>query len=689
MNQLIRQLRRWRLRERLVQLAWGGSRWLAVVLVVLGIACFADWLYDRYEDVPLALRLLATTGQIVLAFLLAYYLVVRSWVKAPALDDLAFRAEKAIAEFGHRLVTALQLNSAGARTDGMSPMLIAEVTREAGEMAGRHRLTDLIDYKPVRWAAAVVAPVLLVWGLFAAINPALAAILLQRQALLGGEIPRSVQLENITQDVWPTGSEVVIRYRVTGEFNPEMTGKVYVFPEGQPADDYPLTFEKNEADGSAAFVSKLPPSSTAFTFRARLADGRTRSLGRVDFEAPPQVKDVEGWQLLPSYLGGRTAMVGDKPITVPYERCQPNGEIVGALPESGIRVDATFNKPVVKAELIPIERGDANRDVDGKPQPPDELAPDGLSAGWTFATSPRMIGYRIELTDARGFTSPAPLRRGVRMLPDEPPKVMIYRESTRNPDATAFDGKGNPSLYEWDLSLAYRPTGVPGEGETGPIQVIYSAASELGIGKVNLAYRVIPRGFSSDVLPEELQRINHPSVDPSGLVYSRLPLSRYTADTKPLGKWIPELGLFERSFVGLSRFDRARVQIEFYPMPSPNPATEPGELEAGGRYYFQTSALRKPGDEGSNARLEIGDRVEIYVEVFDKYSVFLEGKKMPSRPAGYSQRAIVKEIASEDEVRAQIELRSDYERRLRYRRNEEERTIADDQREIFFPEKKP
>ena len=38
---------------------------------------------------------------------------------------------------------------------------------------------------------------------------------------------------------------------------------------------------------------------------------------------------------------------------MPYERFQPKGEVTGALPMSGIRVDAFFNKQVVKAGEIP------------------------------------------------------------------------------------------------------------------------------------------------------------------------------------------------------------------------------------------------------------------------------------------------------------------------------------------------
>lgn len=684
MNQLLRQLRAWRLRERLVRIAWGGARWVAVVAVVLAVACFADWLYDRRADVPFALRFLATAGQLVLAIGLAYLLLVRPWRNTPPLDELAFQAEKAIPEFDHRLVTALQLNRRGARTQGMSKAMIAEVTREAGEMSVRHRLTKLIDYTPVVWACAVVLPVILGWTVFAAVRPELAFVLLKRQALLNADIPRSVRLENVTPEVWPSGAEVEIRYRVSGEYTETMTGKVFVQPDDQPTDDYPLELEKHNLDGSATFRCKLPPSSIPFTFKARLGDGRTRSLSRVEFEPPPQVKEIEAWELLPSYLGSRSAEQDGKPVKVPYERFQPRGEVVNALPLSHIRVEAKFNKPVVKAVLVPIERGEGNREIDGKRFNPEDLAADGLSAEWVFPTSPKSIGYRIELTDHRGFTSQAPARRGIRMLPDEPPAVEFRRESTRNPDPAAFDGTGDPRVYEWDFPVRWATTGPNGEGETGPIQVIYTARSELGIGRVNLAYRVIPRGEQTENL--------HPRDDPNGRVYSRLPLTTYTADTKKVGKWVSDLGLFEWSFVRqmnpkrtyLLGPERGRVQVELYKVPSPNPATEPGELEAGGRYNFETNGLRKKSLDGSETKLEIGDTVELYVEVFDKYSKYLEDRKLPGRPAGYTREAKRKTIVSEEDAYLLIRQRDEAQKKLQ----DKLRDIADDQRNVFQPQKK-
>jgi hypothetical protein len=675
---LIHQLNAWRLRERLVRLAWGGSRWFAVVAIVLLVACFADYQLDKRGEVSFLLRAFVAASQVALAAGLGWFLLWKPWARTPKIDDLAFRAEKAIPEFDHRLVTALQLNRASAKTSGMSKALIAEVTREASEMASKHQLTKLIDWTPTVWAAGLAVPVLLVWLGFAAAFPAVT--LLQRQMLLPVDIPRSVQLENITPEIWPSGSEVELRFKVSGEWTETMTGRTLVAPDGQPADDYNIAFEKKNPDGTAVFLGKLPPSSNNFTFTARLADGRTRGdPGRVEFEPPPQVVDIEAVQLLPQYLGFREVEHSGKKVKASYERRYPNGEVVNALPESGIRVEAKFNKPVKDAVLIPIDRGEGNMEKDRGPIAADFIEADGRSAEWVFPTSAKSIGYRIELTDHRGFKSPSPARRGIRMFPDEPPYVEFKKESNRNPDPEEFDGKGDPRIYEWDFPVAHRP-GVPGEGDTGPIQVIWSARSELGIGRANIAYRVIPKGEQGENL--------HPRDDPAGRVYTRLPLSKTSADPSKVGKWVPDLGLFEKSFAGIGRSDprRRTTQVEFYTMPSSDPENVPNDLEAGGRYNFQTGGLRKKGIDGTESKLEVGDTVELYVEVFDKYAGFLEAKKSggPLRTAGYTREAKRKIVMNEEDAYLLIKQRDETQKKLQ----DKLRDLADDQRGVFNPKKK-
>src|SRR5439155_18102002 len=129
--------------------------------------------------------------------------------------------------------------------------------------------------------------------------------------------------------------------------------------------------------------------SINFTFKARLQDGRTRTPGAVAFEPPPQVTDLEARVVLPEYLGKR-------PDGQRYARPQPRGEVTEALLGSDLLIEGQFNKPVVEAWLVPIERGPGVREVDRPRLPAALIADDGLAAGWRVPTSPRLIGYRIE-----------------------------------------------------------------------------------------------------------------------------------------------------------------------------------------------------------------------------------------------------------------------------------------------------
>ncbi|MBA4188184.1 MAG: hypothetical protein C0467_09220 [Planctomycetaceae bacterium] len=732
MNSVLRQLRQWRLREQAITLAWGGARWFAILAVVLAFACALDWTIDRYSGsaswrkalratrvlapsdplaighTPFGVRFLMTAGQLALAGALGYYFILRPWKRTPPIDDLAVRAEKAYPEFDHRLVTAIQLNRPTADTRGMSPALIADVTREAGEIASKHNLLTLINYNHLKWALVALLPVLMLWGTFAAVNAPLAVILVKRQALLKVEIPRDIKLENRTPEVYPTGAEVTVRYAVSGTYSPDSVGTLVVVPEGQPAEFYELTNEKN-ADGAGTefFSVKLPPSSLDFSFQARLEAGRTEEASKVRFEAPPQLaKDdpnrppLTAEQVLPAYLGSQ-------PDGQPFYRRNDGwtrGEVVDALPRSTIIVEALFNKPVSQAQLVPIVReGLQEREL--PPISPAEMGKDKQSASFVVPTAARMIGYRIDLKDSYGFPNPTPIRRNVRMWEDRPPNVEFKPESLRNPNPEAFDGQGNPKDYEFDMALA--PDGV--------VMVIFNARSEVGLRAANIRFRVIPKGVQFDLYPEEYKAIQHPRDDPNLIVYDRLPLTRFNLPKNAdLGPFVSDLGLFTDSFTRtvelfsfsflvdvVPRMNRNRVNVQFYPFPSRNPREDPSDLEAGGRYNFEISGLEKKLPEVlpdgktilKRAKLEVGDTVEVYVEVFDKLPVVdakgkpilgEDGRPLPPRPAGYTREAKRKIVVTEADAGLALLARDEARTKLRDKVDQ----LAKDQFEVFKPKKK-
>lgn len=216
------------------------------------------------------------------------------------------------------------------------------------------------------------------------------------------------------------------------------------------------------------------------------------------------------------------------------------------------------------------------------------------------------------------------------------PTVVFKKESMRHPDPTDFLGQGDPAIYEWDdMPLCL----------TGLILVIYHAKSDREIRSANLRYRVIAKGIAPEKYPEEYRKIQHPQADPKAIVFAKLPLKRFEGDPKKLGKFVPDLGLFEKSWEGLDGEkigERDKANVELYVFP--------GGKEAGGRINFEIAALQKAVPNGTGgtktAKLEVGDIVELYVEVFNDGK---DGTPDPIRSAGYT-KAKQKVIVTQEEA---------------------------------------
>src|SRR5262249_14118163 len=156
---------------------------------------------------------------------------------------------------------------------------------------------------------------------------------------------------NVTEPVWANGSEVLVRFEVTVDGDDDATtGTLTYTPDGQPSSPAELTRELNPDGSPSKFFSvKLPPASLDFSFTARIVDGKTKERGRVPFEPSPQLGQddpahppLTAQQLLPDYLGR-------DPDGDPYIRKNDGwtrGEVIDALPQSKVIVNARFNKPV-------------------------------------------------------------------------------------------------------------------------------------------------------------------------------------------------------------------------------------------------------------------------------------------------------------------------------------------------------
>jgi hypothetical protein len=608
MTPILRQLKSWQARE------WVYSASVAIAAVVLvavggvALACGIDNLCDlgSWDGTPFWVRLLMTVVQAV-GYAGAVFFAIRS-VKAPSLVALASRAEAEFSEYDHRLVTALQLNRPDARTAGMSQQLITALTDEALDTTARRKLASLADPKRLLWAGVMLMPVLLVLLVAFGLFPRSTAALLQRQLLLPVDIPRNVTLANASVGPFPAGDPMQLRVKVTGPVKENSAGEVRVTPEGgepkfhliyrpdgggvkffhttDSTAHYPLRYAGPAEDGTGSiFVADLPAATEPFRFAARLGDGRMKPEAELRYEPRPVVTKVDAWILAPAYV--------DPEGKRRFETTAKQGEVV-CHPDCSVRVRAEFSKPVKKAEVVLAgvkkseEKPVVNPQGEAVVPPPVkfdvrvalDLDADRTAGTATFTIPPGVNGYRVEVTDEFDLNNLTPPRRGISVLPDRPPTVLLNDEllmagSDTGP-ADDYEVRGIPLILG------------------GQIQIGYQARSSLGVARAAIIYRV------------------------NDGPWTLFNLKQVTADPEKVGRFRPELGVFES-------YDEVRNN-EFYPIPANDPDTEPGGLVAGGRYNFLTAALVKTSKEGAVSKLAVGDRVEFRVVVYDlKHDVFDRG----------------------------------------------------------------
>jgi hypothetical protein len=565
-------LARLRRRERLIRLAWGVCRTLALVVAMLVVCVLVDFAIDRDRDTPWSVRYaLAGVQAVTLAVAFVAFVI---WPQLRRLRDphMALWVEAHASRLQHRLITAVELNQPGARTEGMSEELIGVVTLEAEKLSRGVNFPGIADHRRLGWGLAILVPVLAIAATPVLIWPELSLALLRRQALADIDVPRRVHLESDTPRVLPIGEKFQIVYRVAGPVESDMTGQVTVTTEGQPRERYELRYLKSLGDGATLFGADLPPMTSDLTYSARLGDGRTRKPSELHFVARPVVTRQEAFVLLPAYCG--TTPKGER-----YEQAQQGHGDVTGIPGSSVRLAIQTSKPVRAAhlEMLGPENGDpANAEEDQGPERVKRVIPltigvNGQAAATMLDLRPDESAYRIVVADEYGFVNvPAP-RRSVRQVPEEPPQVTLLKDYF-GPEADS-DVDGIPV-----------PLGKA-------IRIPYAAYGPYGLGQARVLYRVVKK-----------QESGNEAVEPGP--WTVLPLPEVIG-REELGRFDPKRGIFE----GSGEFD----PVPFHAVPSDNPALL-GRQIGGGRYFLETNGLTDVN--GQRLTLRKGDQVEYCVEVF-------------------------------------------------------------------------
>jgi hypothetical protein len=576
-----RNLAALRLRERLLTFAFGAACWVALVLVALLIACLVDWLIDRDQDTPIVVRL--TLSMVVAGVAGLGAIAFLAWPQCRRLSDatLALWVEDKVPEFDHRLISAVQFNLPGVDLAGMSEELVGVVTREAETRAKRVGFGQLADHRRLAWSAFVLGPALFITALPTLIWPGLMFALVLRQFLLPIDIPHSVQLESQSAAVWPIGDDIYIKYYVTGEYDEEMIGSVWVTPEGQKTERYDLKKDPEEvADGGAIFVAKVNPSSTNITFTARLSDGRPKTPSTMMLAARPVVDpdSIRAWVILPAYCDARN--VKNK---VRYEKQQPHGDVIlDGIPGSSVHVQFEVERGDHQAWLVLLERDNAHPQSESDGPLPEKPKPgkperEGFIAEATFDLTGELTGYLMHVKNEHGFENKTPPRRALRMVPEGPPTVTLLRDTFGLGLSASFDLEGMPVRL----------------GKM--IRVPYACEGPYGLGRAEIHYRVLKEHKSGD----------EPQVEEP---WVRSPLPEVVGDEKA-GKFDRRIGTFEHV-----PFDRP---VPFHAIPSDRPETWMGRTQGGGLYFQSTDKLLRIVD-GITQPLELksGDKIEYCIVVY-------------------------------------------------------------------------
>lgn len=646
---LLQQLARLRRREWRVRLLEGLMRWLGWLTPVLLCLMLVDWIWDRTSPTPWPVRI-ASTAALGLAAVGGWVVLVDLPLRRRLDDDtLSLWVEARYPEFSHALVTAVQLNRPQARTQGMSALMIAEVTTSAARLSAGHDFASLVPGERRRWAWQGLGGLGLLWLVLFAMLPGTLPVLLARQLLFPVAIPRRVTLELLSPTVGIQGEPTELEFRATGVAPGDATpGTVQVdLPDGR-AESYALHRRSAASDGAAVYAASIPALLIPeIRIQAWLHDGRMAEPAVLPFVARPVITGVTAEVALPTYAGRQ-------PDGQPLRQSFPKGEVVG-LAGQPVVVRAELSKPVADGEL----------ELMGQPMPwlsaalaaavPDLVSPwpgvvrealrdpltieavsvltrraqpvfgplavfrtvplrpqgdRGPTAEGTFTLRGGEVLYRLRVRDDRGLENITLPQRTIQIIDDAPPVVEWLPERfsgmAGRTDADAAEVEGMPL-----------PAG-------GSVRLAYQCKDDFGLREAWLRYRI--------------------NQGP----WQRLPLTALAAPDGA-GPFDPAQG----SFAELP----PEVGVEFHAVPASVPGQPEGVI-GGGRFEFHTRAL---------AEARVGSTLELQLEVFDR-------NPAPEREPGRSSIK-TKAIVSEADLVKWIVDALEQERRLKL--------LEERQRQVF------
>ncbi|MAB80024.1 MAG: hypothetical protein CMJ89_11790 [Planctomycetes bacterium] len=405
---------------------YGFGTIFGAAVLWLGFAFLSDW----GLRVPHALRIFHGAILIGVVALFAYRDLIRPWRKIPDRAGLALLLERAHPELQEILISAVQFQATGDRTDRAcgDPDLRRRVVAQAEERVGEIAVIDVLDREAPRarfllglgGAAGLAA--------LSFLNPLYSKIFFQRLAGADTPWPQRTQLEielpGLAGAVIEESHEHLHLRVARGTDIPILIRALGVLPE-----EVTLHFEGGRdrvlsPSGGDFFRTILPSCQETTLFSVTGGDDRDgKPQIEIEVLQPP---DVEGLAIVvdpPAYARLDSKLVFDRDVEA----------LAGSRIRIHIQPFPTSAKGVARLlpsdqliELIeapfPALPGAADSGV--------EPAPPAPAGGLFFETiADKSFGYRIELTDDTGLSNPDPGLFRVRVREDRVPEIQVLAPS--------------------------------------------------------------------------------------------------------------------------------------------------------------------------------------------------------------------------------------------------------------------
>ncbi|WP_437229856.1 DUF4175 family protein [Planctomicrobium sp. SH661] len=446
---LLQQLRQ--LRNRIVGVSVADGIGLTLLVVSINVAIVLG--LDLLFDLPLNARVGLVATVPVCAAGVIIWKILRPLAARYQSTELAVVVEEAHPELRERLLSVVELQAASERgEDAGSELMRSKLVQQTVDFASTHAFADSVDAtRAIRrcWLGGIAFFALLLPLVFAT-NAY--AVLLSRFLNPWGNYERLQNLV-LTVDnadrVVGRGDDVLITARPSWRFREgtlpqaawlEWTHSIHNDGDGAGPASSATSRRMDWNDAEKCYSVVLPRVDTAFDFTVSADGSRTRR-HRIDVVDRPEVTRFSVDITPPAYTGA-AASHHDALL----------GEIL-ALEQSQLKLELTFNKPVVEAEFLwlegetPAARGrrsgkDAEL-VDGSPvrsRTVLPLAPHRTSASLNMiaALDGPSGRFVVRTRDEHGLQARVePLRR-LTIQPDQPP-VIAFADNEQHASARPQD----------------------------------------------------------------------------------------------------------------------------------------------------------------------------------------------------------------------------------------------------------